>query len=172
VTQRLIEWSGRQNVQYAKSSLRGVVLWKSNPWTRVLRRWRAAAEEAEARTGVRVSGSSMPPAIRDRHVREVLTGPPLSPEGCGLPASAATKRAARQTFFPDILSRARDLGLHRVAHAGEACGPESILGRRRVAGRGAHRPWLTAIRDANVMALLRERRIPVRSAPAATCPPA
>ncbi len=80
-------------------------------------------------------------------------------------ASAATRRAVRPGLFTDVFREARDLGLHVVAHAGEACGPESIrdavefLGAERI-GHG-----LTAIRDDNVMALLRERRIPLEVCP-------
>jgi adenosine deaminase len=53
------------------------------------------------------------------------------------------------------------MGLHVVAHAGEACGPESV--RKAVELLGAERigHGLTAARDPAVLALLRDRRIPL-----------
>jgi aminodeoxyfutalosine deaminase len=55
--------------------------------------------------------------------------------------------------------------LHVVAHAGETVGPESI--RQAVETVGAERigHGLTAARDAGVLALLRERRIPLEVCP-------
>ena len=62
-------------------------------------------------------------------------------------------------LFPDIFREARDRGLHVVAHAGEACGPESIrdavelLGAERI-GHGLtnvamslRAPWLSHLLD-------------------------
>jgi len=68
-------------------------------------------------------------------------------------------------LFPDIFREARDLGLHCVAHAGEACGPESIRDAVELLGAERIGHGLTAIRDPGVMALLRERRIPVEVCP-------
>ena len=53
------------------------------------------------------------------------------------------------------------MGLHVVAHAGEACGPESV--RQAVEALGAERigHGLAAARDPAVLALLRDRRIPL-----------
>jgi adenosine deaminase len=69
------------------------------------------------------------------------------------------------TLFPDIFREARDLGLHGVAHAGEACGPESIRDAVELLGAERIGHGLTAIHDAGVMALLRERRIPLEVCP-------
>jgi len=53
------------------------------------------------------------------------------------------------------------MGLHVVAHAGEACGPESV--RKAVELLGAERigHGLSAARDPAVLALLRDREIPL-----------
>jgi aminodeoxyfutalosine deaminase len=53
------------------------------------------------------------------------------------------------------------MGLHVVAHAGEVCGPESV--RQAVEGLGAERVGhgLTAARDPTVLALLRDRQVPL-----------
>ena len=68
-------------------------------------------------------------------------------------------------LFPDIFREARDLGLHGVAHAGEACGPESIRDAVELLGAERIGHGLTAIRDPSVMALLRERKIPLEVCP-------
>ncbi len=52
-----------------------------------------------------------------------------------------------------------------MAHAGEACGPESIRDAVELLGAERIGHGLTAIRDAEVMTLLRERRIPVEVCP-------
>jgi adenosine deaminase len=53
------------------------------------------------------------------------------------------------------------MGLHVVAHAGEACGPESV--RQAVEALGAERigHGLTAVGDPALLALLRDRQIPL-----------
>jgi aminodeoxyfutalosine deaminase len=68
-------------------------------------------------------------------------------------------------LFTNMAREAREQGLHVVAHAGETVGPESI--RRAVESVGAERigHGFTAARDASVLALLRERRIPLEVCP-------
>lgn len=67
--------------------------------------------------------------------------------------------------FASVYRRAREMGLHLVAHAGEAAGPESVwdavnyLGVERV-GHG-----VAAIRDPELMRHLRERGIGVEACP-------
>jgi aminodeoxyfutalosine deaminase len=55
------------------------------------------------------------------------------------------------------------MGLHVVAHAGEACGPESV--RQALEALGAERigHGLTAARDPAVLALLRQRQVPLEA---------
>lgn len=68
-------------------------------------------------------------------------------------------------LFVEHFRRAREAGLHAIAHAGEAAGPESVrqavleLGAERV-GHAVH-----AVEDEATMELLRERRIAVESCP-------
>jgi adenosine deaminase len=68
-------------------------------------------------------------------------------------------------LFTEVFREAREMGLHVVAHAGEACGPESV--RKAVEMLGAERigHGLTAARDTGVLALLRDRRIPLEVCP-------
>jgi len=163
-TTRLIEWLAEQNLRYAEITFAaGVVIWKKQPVDAVFEAIAAAAEEAGTRTRVRVNWIF--DAIRHfgtDHAREVLRWAVRYASrgvvGFGIGGDEARGPAR---LFPDIFREARDSGLHGVAHAGEACGPESIrdavdlLGAERI-GHG-----LTATQDAGVLALLRERRIPL-----------
>jgi len=69
------------------------------------------------------------------------------------------------TEFREVFNYAAENGLHRVAHAGEIGGPESVaqavglLGAERI-GHG-----IAAIRDPQVIALLAERSIPLEICP-------
>ena len=167
-TTRLIEWLAEQNVKYAEIIFAaGVVLWKKQSVEAVFEAIAAAAEEAEARTGVRVRWIF--DATRQfgiEHVREVLRWTARyrrrNVVGFGIGGDEA---AGPAKLFTDIFREAHDLGLHCLAHAGEACGPESI--RDAVESLGAERigHGLTAVRDPSVMALLRERRIPLEVCP-------
>jgi len=167
-TTRLIEWLAEQNVQYAEIIFAaGVVLWKKQPLDVVFEEVARATQEAESLTGVRVKWIF--DAIRHfglDHAREVLRWAAryrsLGVVGFGLGGDEAGGPAR---LFPDVFHEARDLGLHGVAHAGEACGPESIRDAVELLGAERIGHGLTAIRDAGVMALLRERRIPVEVCP-------
>jgi len=167
-TRRLIEWLSEQNVQYAEIIFAaGVVLWKKQQVDAVFEAVAAAAEAAEGRTGVRVQWIF--DATRHfgmDHVREVLRWAARYRSqgvvGFGLGGDEA---AGPARLFPDVFKEVRDLGLHGVAHAGEACGPESIRDAVELLGAERIGHGLTAIQDANVMALLRERRIPLEVCP-------
>jgi aminodeoxyfutalosine deaminase len=63
-------------------------------------------------------------------------------------------------WFRDVFAYARDGGLHLVCHAGETAGPESVwsalaIGAERI-GHG-----ISAVKDAALMAQLREDRVPL-----------
>jgi len=75
----------------------------------------------------------------------------------------------RQDFFRISFARRATWGFTVCARR-EACGPESIRDAVELLGAERIGHGLTAIRDPGVMALLRERRIPVEVCPAATCP--
>jgi adenosine deaminase len=68
-------------------------------------------------------------------------------------------------LFTEVYREARDLGLHVTAHAGESAGPESIRAAVELLGAERIGHGLTAARDPSVMALLRERRIPLEVCP-------
>lgn len=167
-TTRLMEWLKAQNVKYAEVIFSaGVVLWKKQSVEAVFEAISASAAEAEARLGVRVRW--IIDAVRHfglDHVREVL-GWAIRYRDRGVVAFGigGDEERGPAELFTDIYREAREAGLRLTAHAGEAVGPESI--RKAVEMLGAERigHGLTAIQDPNVMALLRERRIPLEVCP-------
>lgn len=167
-TTRLMEWLAEQNVRYAEIIFSaGVVLWKTQSVPAVFEAIAAASDEAQARTGVRVKWIF--DAVRQfglQHVREVLHwGARYRAHGAIGFGIGGDEAAAPAALFPDIFREARDLGLHCLAHAGEACGPESIRDAVELLGAERIGHGLTAIRDPNVMALLRDRQIPLEVCP-------
>src|SRR5208283_5942901 len=85
----------------------------------------------------------------------------LRPQGVVALGIGGDEARGPAELFQDVFREARETGLHVVAHAGEACGPESV--RQAVEALGAERigHGLTAARDSSVLALLRDRRIPL-----------
>jgi adenosine deaminase/aminodeoxyfutalosine deaminase len=168
ITTRLIEWLKEQNVQYAEIIFAaGVVLWKRQRVDAVFEAIAAASQDTEQRTGLRVKWIF--DATRQfglDHVRDVMHWAARYREhGVVAFGIGGDEVAGPAKLFPDIFREARDLGLHVVAHAGEAYGPESIRDAVELLGAERIGHGLTAIRDANVMALLRERRIPMEVCP-------
>jgi adenosine deaminase len=168
IATRLIEWLAEHNVKYAEIIFAaGVVLWKKQRVDEVFEALAAAAEEAQVRTGVRVQWIF--DATRQfgiDHVREVMRwAGRYRSQGVVAFGIGGDEAAGPAKLFPDIFREARDLGLHVVAHAGEACGPESIRDAVELLGAERIGHGLTAIREPGVMNLLRERRIPMEVCP-------
>ena len=167
-TTRLAEELRRQNVRYAEVTLAvGVLLWKKQPVEAVFDAVAAAATAAEARLGIRLQWIF--DAVRHfgtDHAREVL-GWAIRFRSRRVVAFGIGGDEARgpAELFADVYREAREAGLHLTAHAGEAAGPESI--RQAVELLGAERigHGLTAIQDSGLMALLRDRRIPLEVCP-------
>ncbi len=164
ITTRLIEWLAEQNVRYAEVTLSaGVVLWKKQSLEAVFEAVAAAARDAQVRLGVRVQW--ILDAIRQfgaEHARQVLErAARLRPLGVVAFGIGGDEARGPAELFLDVYRRARDLGLHVTAHAGETCGPESV--RQAIELLGAERigHGLSAARDPNVMALIRERGVPL-----------
>jgi len=167
-TTRLIEWLAAQEVRYAEVTLGvGVLLWKNQSVPEVFDAVSRAATEAQARTGVRVQWIFDP--IRHfgvEHAREVLKWAiRYRMRGVVAFGIGGNEERGPAELFTDIYREAREAGLRLTAHAGEAAGPASI--RQAVELLGAERigHGLTAIQDPGVMALLRERRIPLEVCP-------
>ncbi len=161
---RLVEWLREQNVRYAEVIFAaGVVLWKKQSVEATYEAVANAAEQAGSRLGVRINWIF--DAVRHfgvGHVREVLGwAGKFRSRGVVAFGIGGDEVRGPAELFPEIYREARDLGLRLTAHAGETAGPESI--RRAVELLGAERigHGLTAARDPSVMALLRERGIPL-----------
>lgn len=67
--------------------------------------------------------------------------------------------------FAEAYQRAREMGLHLVAHAGEAAGPESIWDAVRHLNVERIGHGVAAIRDPELMRYLREHQIAVEACP-------
>ena len=167
-TVRLMEWLAGQNVKYAEITLAaGVVLWKRQSLERIYEAVRAASIEAGTRLGLRINWIF--DAIRHfgpDHAREVLRwASRYRSEGVVALGVGGDEVRGPANLFGDVFCEARDCGLHTVAHAGETCGPESVRDAVELlkAERIGH--GLTAARDPEVMALLRERGIPLEGCP-------
>lgn len=163
-TTQLLEWLAEQNVKYAEITLSaGVILWKKQALDRVFEAISEAVGEAGARLGIRVNWIF--DAVRQfgaDHAREVVKwAARFRPHGVVAFGIGGDEEQGPVEHFRDVFREAHDLGLRVTAHAGETSGPESI--RKAVELLRAERIGhaLTAARDPAVMALLRERGIPV-----------
>jgi aminodeoxyfutalosine deaminase len=163
-TARLIEGLANQNVKYAEVIFAaGVVLWKKQPLEAIFEAAASAARVAQKSFGVRVQWIF--DAIRHfgvEHTREVLHwAERFRPQGVVALGIGGDETRGPAELFTEVFREAREMGLHVVAHAGEACGPESV--RKAVELLGAERigHGLTAARDPAVLALLRDREIPL-----------
>jgi len=67
--------------------------------------------------------------------------------------------------YEPVYSRAREMGLHLVAHAGEAAGPESIWGAVKQLDVERIGHGTTAIKDPDLMAYLRDNGVTVETCP-------
>jgi adenosine deaminase/aminodeoxyfutalosine deaminase len=163
-TFRLIEELAKQNVRYAEIIFAaGVVLWKKQPLDSVFEAAASAARQAQKSFGVRVQWIF--DAIRHfgaQHAHEVLRwAERLRAQGVvGLGIGGDESRGPAE-LFTEVFREARAMGLHVVAHAGEACGPESVSNAVELLGAERIGHGLAAGRDPAVLALLRHRRIPV-----------
>ena len=164
IAARLLESLAAQNVKYAEITLSaGVVLWKKQSVEAVFEAVSAAARAAQARLGLRVNWIF--DAVRQfgtDHARQVLEwARRFRTSGVVAFGIGGDEGRGPAELFTEVYREARDLGLHLTAHAGETAGPESI--RKAVELLGAERigHGLAAARDPRVLALLRDRQVPL-----------
>ncbi len=167
-TTRLIEGLANQNVKYAEVIFAaGVVLWKKQPLEAIFEAAASAARAAQQVFGVRVQWIF--DAIRHfgvEHTREVLHwAERLRPQGVVALGIGGDETRGPAELFTEVFREARDMGLHVVAHAGEACGPDSVRNAVELLGAERIGHGLTAARDPAVLALLRDRQIPLEACP-------
>jgi adenosine deaminase/aminodeoxyfutalosine deaminase len=163
-TARLIEGLANQNVKYAEIIFAaGVVLWKKQSLEAIFEAAASSARAAQKVFGVRVQWIF--DAIRHfgvEHTRQVLRWAQyFRPQGVVALGIGGDESRGPAELFREIFQEARAVGLHVVAHAGEVCGPESV--RQAVEALGAERigHGLSAAREPAVLALLRDRQIPL-----------
>jgi adenosine deaminase len=163
-TTRLMEQFARENVRYAEVTLSaGVILWKGQPLEAVVEAVLEAAQSAERRLGVQVNWIF--DAVRQfgpepaRQVAEWAGR--YRDQGVVAFGIGGDEVRGPVELFAAVFRRARELGLRAVAHAGETAGPDSV--RRAVEMLGAERigHGLAAAQDSTVLALLRDRAIPL-----------
>ncbi|HEV3455271.1 MAG TPA: adenosine deaminase family protein, partial [Thermoanaerobaculia bacterium] len=102
------------------------------------------------------------PAAADQTLEWALQGRDRGVVALGLSGNEA--RFSNEPFRPHF-EAARQAGLHRVAHAGEHSGPESIRSVLEVCGAERIGHGLRAVEDPALLAELRERRIPLELCP-------
>ncbi|MGH9402086.1 MAG: adenosine deaminase [Terriglobia bacterium] len=164
ITTRLLERLAAGNVRYAEITLSaGVILWKKQPLPEIFEAIAEAARKFPSRSRLRVKWIF--DAVRQfgpDHAREALGWARIFRDddvvafGIG-----GDEERGPASLFTAIYREAKDLGLHVTAHAGESGGPESV--REAVELLDAERigHGLAAARDPGVMALLRDRKVPL-----------
>lgn len=167
-TTRLCDGLAEQNVKYAEVTLSvGVILWKKQDVDAIFEAILQAACEAEQRLGLRLRWIF--DAIRHfgaEHGRQVLAcAHRFRAQGVVAFGIGGDERRGPAELFTEVYREARDLGLHVTAHAGESAGPESIRAAVELLGAERIGHGLSAARDPSVMALLRERHIPLEVCP-------
>jgi adenosine deaminase/aminodeoxyfutalosine deaminase len=167
-TTRLIEDLAKQNVKYAEIIFAaGVVLWKEQPLQPIFEAVAAAASAAQETLGVRVQWIF--DAVRHfgaEHTRAVLLwAERLQPLGVVALGIGGDESRGPAELFTEVFRAARDMGLHVVAHAGEASGPESVRSAVELLGAERIGHGLAAARDPDLLALLRDRHIPIEVCP-------
>ncbi len=98
-----------------------------------------------------------------RNLELTIANPRKSVVGIGL--GGAESRGPAAAFAP-VFERARAVGLHTTAHAGEALGPESIRAAIDVCHVERIGHGLSAMQDPHLIDELASRRIPVELCPA------
>jgi aminodeoxyfutalosine deaminase len=102
------------------------------------------------------------PAAADQTLEWALAGRGRGVVALGLSGSEA--RFANEPFRRHF-EAAREAGLHRVAHAGEHAGPESIRSVLEVCGAERIGHGVRAVEDLGLVGELRDRRIPLEICP-------
>ena len=162
--ERLVEDLARQNVRYAEVTLSaGMVLWKKQGLEAVFEAVARGAADVGAQRGVRINWIF--DAVRHFGVepaREVLQVAARYLDK-GVVAFGIGRDEVRgpAELFVDLYREARDLGLHTTAHAGETAGPQSVRAAVELLGAERIGHGLAAAQDPAVLALLRERGVPL-----------
>jgi adenosine deaminase len=133
----------------------------------VLHALEEAVREAEADHGVTLRlipdiVRNVGPQVADRTLEWALAGQGRGVVALGL--SGSEPRFPNEPFREHFAAAAR-AGLHRVAHAGETGGPESIRSVLAVCGAERIGHGVRAVEDPSLMAELRDRGVPLEVCP-------
>jgi aminodeoxyfutalosine deaminase len=167
-TRRMIDSLAAQRIGYAEITLSaGVILWKKQSVQGIFEAVREASNQAEAQDGVIVRWIF--DAIRHfgvEHAREVLAwAAKFRDDGVVAFGIGGDEERGPAELFRDVYQEAKDLGLHRTAHAGETGGPSSVAQAVELLGAERIGHGIAAGCDPEVMALLRDRMITVEGCP-------
>ena len=159
ITRRLLERLQAQGVRYAEITLSaGVVLWKGQEFAPIYDAVRETARESPIEVywildAVRHFGPQ--PAMRVAELAAERVDDGVAALGIG-----GDEQRGPAQWFGEVYRFAKSAGLALTAHAGETAGPASIraaleIGAQRI-GHGVR-----AIEDADLLRVLRERKIPL-----------
>jgi len=167
IAERLVEELRRQSVVYAEVTVSaGVMLRRHQDVAASFAALRMAAENAAAGT-LRLQWVF--DATRQFGVKQAMEVARLAAEhrreGVVAFGMGGDELAVPAEEFLGVYEFVRSQGLHALVHAGEVGGPDEV--RRGVEVLGAERigHGIAAVRDAAVMALLTERRVPLEVCP-------
>jgi len=161
---RLLRRLAEQNVLYAEVTLSaGVVLWKRQELDAVFVALREAYEKARKEFLVEIVWIF--DAVRNlgpEHVLDVARRT-VSWKDAGVVAFGigGDEQQGPPELFREAFDLVRENGLHVTVHAGETAGPESIWGALRVLGAERIGHGLAAFHDAELMAYLAEKQLPL-----------
>jgi adenosine deaminase len=167
MVERFVAAQAAQHVVYTEAFLSASFMVGALPTDAVLDALAAGVAAGEARHGVRVrfipdiarhlpetQAAVLDFATRGRD-RGLFLGLGLGGPEAGWPPE----------LFRDTYAEARRRGLRLVAHAGETAGPESVRGAVEALGAERIGHGVRSVEDPAVLALLRERRIPLEVCP-------
>lgn len=156
-----------QNIVYTEAFLSASLFVEKIPWADMLAAARDGLAEGRERHGVEVR--LIPdiarnfPDTKERVLEFALAGHRAGVFiGLGLGGFEA---GFPPELFRAEFAEARANGLHVVAHAGEGAGAESVRGAVEALGAERIGHGIRCLEDASLVALLRERRVPLEVCP-------
>ena len=160
-------YQAAQNIVYSETFLSASLFVEKIPWPDLIEAFRDGLSEGHERHGVEVR--LIPdiarnfPDTKERVLRFTLEGQRTGVFiGLGL---GGLEAGFPPELFRGEFAEARASGLHVVAHAGEGAGAESIRGAIETLGAERIGHGIRCLEDPSLVALLRERRIPLEVCP-------
>lgn len=163
ITYRALERMAQQRVRYTEMTLSaGVMVWRGQQIAPLFRGAVRGARQAEREFGIQTRWIF--DAVRQLPLEQGWSVARAAAElmdegvvGIGLGGDEATAPER----FAEVFQFARQRGLRRVAHAGEAAGPESIWGALRALDAERIGHGLSAAQDDSLVSHLADNAVPV-----------